>query len=166
MTLALRYLYALVMSLLRPRMDLLDESRVRMRVWPWELDFNLHLNNGRYLSLMDLGRVDLLVRGGMGRLVLSHRWLPVLGAATMRFRRSLGPWQTFDLATRLVGWDEKWVYLEQRFEADGQLAAQGYVQALFLGPRGKVATAELLQALGRPGEVSPELPAGVEGLRI
>lgn len=165
MTLALRYLYALVMSLLRPRMDLLDESRVRMRVWPWELDFNLHLNNGRYLSLMDLGRVDLLVRGGMGRLVLSRRWLPVLGAATMRFRRSLGPWQTFELATRLVGWDEKWVYLEQRFEADGQVAAQGYVQALFLGPRGKVPTAELLAALGRPGEVSPGLPAGAEGLR-
>ncbi len=165
MTLAFRYLYTLLTSLLRSRMGVLEESRVTMRVWPWEMDFNLHLNNGRYLSLMDLGRVDLLVRSGIGRVVLSRRWLPVLGGATMRFRRPLGPLQTFELVTRLVGWDEKWIYLEQRFEAEGKAAAQGYVQALFLGPGGKVPTRKLLEALGRSAEASPELPPGAEALR-
>lgn len=165
MTLALRYLYTILTSLLRSRMGVLEESRVAMRVWPWELDFNLHLNNGRYLSLMDLGRVDLLVRSGIGRLVLAQRWLPVLGGATMRFRRPLGPLQAFDLVTRLVGWDEKWIYLEQRFEAEGKVAAQGYVQALFLGPRGKVPTHGLLEALGHSAADSPELPPGAQALR-
>jgi len=35
-----------------------DVSRVHARVWPTDLDLSLHVNNGRYLTLMDLGRSD------------------------------------------------------------------------------------------------------------
>ena len=33
-----------------------------MRVWPNDLDTNAHMNNGRYLTLMDLGRFDLMTQ--------------------------------------------------------------------------------------------------------
>ena len=56
-----------------PRIGLLDESAVGFRVLPGDLDVNVHLNNGRYLALMDLGRFDLLIRGGL----LRPRSLPV-----------------------------------------------------------------------------------------
>lgn len=165
MTLALRYLYAALVALWRSRLDVLGESRVSMRVWPWDLDVNMHLNNGRFLSLMDLGRVDLIVRTGLLRMILRDRWFPVVGAATVRFRRPLNPFQRFDLTTRVVGWDEKWVYLEHRFECGGKVAALGYIQALFRSPAGNVPVEALLEAVGRSGEVSPPLPAAAEALR-
>ena len=40
-------------------------SCVELIVLPNDLDTNLHMNNGRYLTLMDLGRLDLFVRSGL-----------------------------------------------------------------------------------------------------
>lgn len=48
-------------------------SRISTRVWPGDLDINLHMNNGRYLSLCDLGKIDLMLRTGLGRLALSRK---------------------------------------------------------------------------------------------
>ena len=39
-------------------------SRVRVRTLPTDIDLLKHMNNGRYGSLFDLGRFDLLIRTG------------------------------------------------------------------------------------------------------
>jgi hypothetical protein len=39
----------------KSQVDLLATTRVRLRVWPNDLDFNLHVNNSRYLALADIG---------------------------------------------------------------------------------------------------------------
>jgi len=43
-------------GLARPRQSLLDECRVTLRLWPNDLDSNLHMSNSRYLLAIDLGR--------------------------------------------------------------------------------------------------------------
>lgn len=135
-------------GLLLPRLSLLDESRIRLRVWPNDLDSNRHMNNSRYLLAMDVGRWDLIVRSRSLALLRRRRWWPVVGSATLRFRRSLGPFRRYTLATRLVAWDDKWTVLEQRFLVGDKLHAVGRVKALFRGPQGNVPTAELLAAAG------------------
>jgi hypothetical protein len=60
----LRTLMVFLRALRAPRIGLLEESAVGFRVLPGDLDVNVHLNNGRYLALMDLGRFDLLIRAG------------------------------------------------------------------------------------------------------
>ena len=145
----------------RPPLEPLGTSVLAFRVWPNDLDVNVHMNNGRFLSVMDLGRFDLTFRTGLGRTMLRHRWMPLVGGITMRYRRSLDPFEAYTLHTRLLGWDAKWVYLEQRFfKRDGELAAEGVVRALFRGKAGNVSTAELLEGLGYEGPV-PELPEAV-----
>jgi hypothetical protein len=37
-------------ALTRPRIGILDETVVHLRVWPEDLDFNLHMNNSRYFD--------------------------------------------------------------------------------------------------------------------
>ncbi|HEU4763850.1 MAG TPA: thioesterase family protein [Gemmatimonadales bacterium] len=151
----------LARALLRRRdLGLLDESVLHLRVLPTDLDPNWHVNNGRYLTLMDLGRIDLTVRMGFLRLVFGRRWMPVLGGAVIRFQRPLALWARYDLRTRLVGWDEKWLYLEQRFESGGRTVAVACVRGLLRGPEGSVPTPDLLRAIGmeRP---SPPLPEAV-----
>ena len=143
-----RLVACLVQALRAPRATLSEVSVLRLRVAPGDLDFNLHMNNGRYLALMDLGRLDLAVRAGVLGPAWKRRWRPVLGSATIRFRRSLRPLQRFELRTRLVCWDQRWLVFEQRFEAGGALYALALARAVFIGPGGTVAPAEVLAAVG------------------
>jgi len=146
------------------RLDPLEESRLRLRVWLGDLDTNLHLNNGRFLTLMDLGRWDLAVRSGMLRLMLAQRWQPLVGGVLIRFRRPLPPLRTFCLGTRLLGWDHKWFFLEQRFEQHGRLKAKALVRFLVRRRGENLPPEEVAAALGYP-RPSPPLPAAVRRWR-
>ncbi len=108
----------------------LDALRVPMRVWPTDIDLNWHVNNGRYLTLMDIGRWDYALRTGLVGLAFKHRWTWLLGSATVRFRRELKSFAPFELVTQLSCWDRKWVYFEQKFEREGVVHAWGAVQAV------------------------------------
>jgi hypothetical protein len=86
-----------------------------MRVWPNDLDFNLHVNNGRYLALADIGRMHWFARTGLLGVARSRKAYPVVGDAIAKFRRDLKAFQSFEIYTRLIGWDSKWGFLEHRF---------------------------------------------------
>lgn len=151
----------LVAAAARPGLEPLGESVVSFRVWPSDLDTNRHLNNGRYLTLMDLGRWDLMARSGLLAPVMRRRWTPVVGAATMRFRRSLDPFQRYDLRTRLLGWDDRALYIGQTFERGGEACATGAVRAVLLGRDGRVAPQAVVDLVAS-GLASPPLPAWVD----
>ena len=158
MSFLLRFIKVWLQAMLQRRPpSLLEESRLRLRVWPNDLDLNIHMNNGRYLTLMDLGRMDLMFRSGAARLWLLKGHQPLVGLSMCRHFRALKVFQGFELRSRLLGWDEKWVYFEQRFESAGELYALGLVKGLMAGPKGLVPTAELLGHLG-VREESPALP--------
>lgn len=154
------YLRLLKLILLLPfvrRRALLEPGRLTFRVWPTDCDVNLHLNNGRYLTFMDLGRVHLIAQIGLLRALLRRRWTPVLSAAEMSFIRPIPPLRKFDLVTRLLTWDEKYFYIEQRFVANGRLCAVGMVKGLFLHGHERVDSRTVLAALGL-GLVAPDMP--------
>jgi acyl-CoA thioesterase FadM len=147
-------------SRFRPRRSLLETSVLRLRVWPTDLDLNLHLNNARYLGLMDLGRVDVLVSGGLGFWGQGGRQ-PLVAASFCRYFKPLGPFQAFELHTRLAGFDEKWCYFEQRFVAQGRLHALAVVKGLLVSQGRPVPTADLLVVAGQTPLQSPALPAWI-----
>lgn len=161
------YVYGRLIKLLlgargAPQSAILDPSVLHFRVWPNDLDFNFHMNNGRYLTLMDLGRMDLVARAGLLPLMRANKWYPVLGNCMIRFRRPLQPFEKFKLTTRIIGWDEKWVYLVQRFDnAKGQPAALALVRGLFGSPAGSVPPPQVMQAL-KDRTPSPDLPEWVK----
>lgn len=120
MNLWLRLLATIVSSCFGPRIvPPGDVSRMRFRVWPHDLDVSMHMNNGRYLGIMDLGRLDLILRSGLWRAVLKHRWTPVLDAAIVRYRRELRAFRAFRLETRILSWTGATLLIEQRMVSDG-----------------------------------------------
>lgn len=135
MNLWLRMIWYVATMRFRPALSLpADTSRLGFRVWPLDLDTSFHMNNGRYLTLMDLGRVDIMVGSGLWRAVLKHGWTPIASTITIRFRREIKLFQRFRIETRLLAWDRASVIMEQTFvldggPRDGQIAAQ----ALFKG---------------------------------
>ncbi len=165
MKLYFRLIRILLVALMRPRLGILEESVVDFRVWPNDLDVNLHMNNGRYLTIMDLGRVDLIVRVGLMRLIIRRRWAPVVGMATIRFRKSLTPFQKYRLKTRVVCWNDKWTYIEQHFEAGDEIVALAYVKTVFRAGKRTLRSREVLRALGQE-QRSPPMPPAIEALKL
>ena len=160
MNLIFRLLRVLIWGLVGPKIDPLGRSVVSFRVWPNDLDINIHMNNGRYLTIMDLGRIDLILRSGFGRIMLKRRWSAVLGSVTVRYRQPLKPFQRYELATRILGWDEKWVFIEQQFVVDGQACAIGYTKAIVVEGARALPMSEMLAAIGYRFP-SPPLPEGI-----
>lgn len=147
------------------RAGLFEPSRIAFRVWPTDCDLNFHMNNGRYLTFMDLGRVHLLAQMGLLGVVLRRRWTPVLSAAEINFIRPLAPFAKFVLVTRLLTWDEKYFYIAQHFESPPlrgrRLAAAGMVKGVLLHRGERIAPAVALKALALDIE-PPPLPAVVQ----
>lgn len=158
MNLWLRMLLLLLHLRRRPAIDLLDEVVVAMRVLPTDLDAFGHMNNGRYLTLMDLGRLALMQRTGLLGTVRRRGWTPLVRGIEIEYLRPLGPLQRFRLHTRLISWDGKWLYLEQRFTAGDTLHARAHVRGLLRGSEGNVPTAKLLAALGQAERQPPRAP--------
>ncbi|SCZ05005.1 acyl-CoA thioesterase [Microvirga guangxiensis] len=170
MNLWLRVLHLIIASFLRPRINpVADVSRLRFRVWPHDLDVSLHMNNGRYWALMDLGRADIMIRSGLWRPILKHGWVPVVSAGQIRFRREMRLFQSFVLETRILTWSESHVVMEQRLVSqakDGRLIlnAIALVRAGLYdrNVKGFMSVAHLLSEIGvkaDPPDVAPEVQA-------
>ena len=169
MNLWLRLLLTLVTAGWRSALSPLETSAKRFRVWPHDLDLSGHMNNGRYLTIMDLGRLDLVARCGLWRIVWRERLTPVVGTATIRFRRELKCFQSFLVETRIIGWLESTVVFEQRFifatgARKGEVGAEALVRAGIYdrSKRRFVAVDEILRRLGSVSIESPELSLSVQ----
>lgn len=169
MNLYIRFFWHLITAFFKDKaQSVLDTTTLRFCVMPNDLDLNMHMNNGRYLTIMDIGRTDFVIRTGMFQKVIRAGQIPVLAAATIRFRVQLEPFREYDLTTRIVCWDEKWAYMEQRFiitkgKKAGEVAAIAIVKGAFYDKKKKatVPTDKLLRANGFDGE-TPATPPHIQ----
>jgi acyl-CoA thioesterase FadM len=158
MNLVFRMIRVLLMARWRARIGVLDETSLDFRVWPTDVDVLMHMNNGRYLTLMDLGRADAIIRNGVGRILRNRSWYPVVASETIRFRESLPLFARFELRTRTLGWDDKSFYLRQLFLRHGRVVAVAAVRVRFLRRSGGTLSAREVAAAVAPGVASPVLP--------
>lgn len=132
MNLFFRLFWLSVRSRFGPHVSLWGTARTRFRVVPTDLDVLRHMNNGVYLSILDLGRTDLMIRSGFAKKIRDAGWYPVVAGQTIAYRRSLTLWQRFEVRTRMLGVDERSFYLEQTFVSRDQVCARAVIQGRFL----------------------------------
>ena len=161
MNLYLRLLAFLLLTRRRPRASVLGPVRTPFRVWPTDLDLLRHVNNGTYLTIMDIARLDLLARSGVAARIRARGWYPVVVAETISFRRSLTLFERFEVVTSCLGWDDRSIFLSQDFERQGKVVATAVIRARFLGRDGERVTPEQLLALAGDVGPRPELPGWV-----
>ncbi len=122
------YLRAVVVLIrawfLSPVFDITAEQTVSGRVVLLDVSLS-HMNNARYLRECDFARFSLYTRNGVFKAVRALGANMVVGASTIRYRRPLCVGEAFELRSRIVTWDEKSFYLEQRFVSckDGMVSA-------------------------------------------
>jgi acyl-CoA thioesterase FadM len=154
-----RFVYTLLKSRFRPRIGPLGESVVHFTVLPQDCDLNFHLNAGRFVSFMDISRVELIGRMRLLGRMIRRGWRPVIGGAVVRYRRSVLPFERFRIRSRVVGWDEKWIYVEHILEkTDGTFCAIGHMRTVIVSKTGTIRPAEVMAQMNLGNLVSPPLP--------
>jgi acyl-CoA thioesterase FadM len=148
-------------AMIRSNLSVLELSHCNFRVLPTDLDVNFHMNNGRFLQIMDLARIDWLLRTGILQNALCQHRRLVLGGVIMRYVRELRVLQRYTVATRLIGWDRKFFYIEHKFETrDGRAVAVGVVRAAQCTADGIVPAGDVAADHGQGS--SPPLPAYIQ----
>lgn len=125
----------------------LDVVSKTFRVLPTDIDLYRHMNNGRYMSIADVARVELIRRRGIWKELKAKGWYPIVAGSTINYRKSLDLWQKYEIQTRLAGVDGSDIYVEQRFVVRGEIYARFFVRIRFLARSGGRAPIDELAAL-------------------
>ncbi|MCX7565743.1 acyl-CoA thioesterase [Sulfitobacter sp. F26169L] len=146
----------------QPRFDSLTDTLVSHHIcWPLDLDIFLELNNGRALTLYDLGRTVLAQRAGLIDVLRRKRWALTVAGSHVRFRRRIRAFERFTVRSRAICWDDKFMYIEQSmWKRDGECASHVLYRAAVTDNNGIVLPPRVLAALGQDA-VSPAMPEWV-----
>lgn len=119
-----------------------------------DCDYNLHKSNSTYFADFDVARVHLcvcLLASGirntskeLGSLVKIH-----LGGVSCNFKKEIKPFEAFEVWSRILCWDRKWLYTISHFVKKGSVRPKGYI----LQPWRKI----------KPGKSTEKIETGSNG---
>lgn len=143
-----------------PRLSLDDVHVSEHICWPVDIDIFGELNNGRTLTLYDLGRLVMGQRVGLGALLKKNGWGMTMAGASVRYRRRVKVFQKFTMRTRSLGRDDKFIYLHQTMWRKDEATSAILYRVALTGKNGIVPTQKMTDALGCP-DWNPEMPEWV-----
>ncbi|AZL57878.1 acyl-CoA thioesterase [Tabrizicola piscis] len=144
-----------------PRLGLFDSHVSHHRCWPWDLDLWMELNNGRTLTLYDLGRLPLARRTAIESVLRDKGWGMTVAGSTIRYRRRVTVFAQFTMHTRCIGWDRRFIYMEQSMWQGDECTSHALIRKAIVSKAGMVPPAELAAAMGAD-PVSPPLSDWVQ----
>lgn len=104
------------------------------RAWPWECDFNQHLNNANYVRNAELARWQWLAASGRLREFYSHGMAFVVGSQRVVHLKPIAFASAYEIRTQLVGIDSGWLYVSQEFfQRDKHVASILLMAAILRG---------------------------------
>ncbi|KAK8061445.1 hypothetical protein PG994_007811 [Apiospora phragmitis] len=115
---------------------LITSSRAQLM----EIDFNLHKTNSSYFSDLDIARGHLVctlfseaiayMRGGTAAWSGSASKKPMfglaLGATSCSFKKEIKPYEEYEMWSKILSWDEKWIYIATHFVRKGAAKPKSY----------------------------------------
>lgn len=166
MNLFIRFFFNIIRNLLFKRpIDLMGTSILKCRVWLNDIDLNFHMNNGRYLTIMDIARTDYLVRTGLHKIIIKEKLTGVAAAVNISFLKELAPLSKYIVETKIIDWDDMWFYIQQQFMQDDLIKAHAIVKVTFLNKGKKIAPIDVMEMLPSHKKTEkPETPHYLEEL--
>lgn len=126
--------------------------------WPFDIDLWMELNNGRTLTMMDLGRVVMFERMGITDVMRRRGWAGAVAGASVRYRRRVRMFDRIELRSRILGWDARFTYAEQGFWRGGECTTHALFRMAVTSREGLVPVPEFCLELGLPEEGPPLAP--------
>ncbi|MCJ1264896.1 hypothetical protein MMC22_004771 [Lobaria immixta] len=123
-----------------------------------ECDYNFHKSNSTFFADLDVTRIHLLARlfgkgitklrktphmvsGPDGVPAKGGKLMVILGGTHCSFRREIKPFQAYEMWSRVLAWDQKWIYIVTHFVKPGSAKPHAYTSNGFPpGKKNKTAT--------------------------
>ena len=106
-------------------------TSIDYRVWPNEADLN-NLNGSRYLTFMEVSRFDMMIRTGLLKYCYQNKMVAVVASQHIVYKRPITRWMKFTLKSRIMYWDEYFMYIQHKFEGNGKQLATAIVKVAWL----------------------------------
>ncbi|KAK7985291.1 hypothetical protein PG996_005467 [Apiospora saccharicola] len=115
---------------------LITSSRAQLM----EIDFNMHKTNSSYFADLDIARGHLVctlfseaiayMRGGTEAWAGLSSKKPMfglaLGATSCSFKKEIKPYEEYEMWSKILSWDEKWIYIATHFVRKGAAKPKSY----------------------------------------
>ncbi|SHH45325.1 acyl-CoA thioesterase [Cognatishimia maritima] len=132
-----------------PELGIYDTHISTHRCWPQDIDMWMELNNGRTLTMYDLGRIPMAVRMGLMDTLKRERWGLTVAGSVVRYRRRILPFEKFEMRSRGLCWDDKFLYVEQSiWKMNGDCANHAVFRTAVTDAKGIVKPARVADAMG------------------
>ncbi len=144
----------------KSKISFLEPSATEFSCHPWDLDMFNEMNNGRVMTLYDLGRFDLSFRTNLFKIMKENNWAMVVAGSSVRYRKRIKAFDKISMYSQCVGIDDKWLYIEQSMWVNGQPCSSVLIRGGISSKQGLVPPKSLLEQLGYEDNNEP-LPAWV-----
>lgn len=160
MMLIARIFYELMRSKFTVRTQIGKEVVSLFRVMLTDLDFNGHMTNNRYHTIMDYAALRVLGSHGILPVMFKNRWRPIVGCSLISHRKSLKIFDRYTVRSEIIYCDELWSYLTHIIEYDGQIIAAANRKYALLGRRRMIKLKTVFAAIGedfsnKPSNIEP-----------
>ena len=143
----IRFITTSIHAFRSDRISIDEVAETVFRIRPWDIDMFLEVNNGRILTLYDLGRFDLSIRTGLAKVLKTNKWGLVVAGSTVRYRQRIRMFEKVTVYTQVVGYDDRWIYIVQSMWVK-DMPASSILLRTGITRKGKVVPArEVLEAL-------------------
>jgi len=157
----LRFFIAMIRQLGKPRLGPDETFTSYHWIMPWDIDVFGELNNGRTLTIFDLNRLPFGLRAGLTKAVRENKWGLTMAGVSVRFRRRVKMFDRVRITCRVVGKDERFMYLVQTMWLGEQAAHNALYRSTVYNRDGIVPTDQLAAALGY-SDWNPVMPDWVQ----
>lgn len=128
------------------KVALTETISLRFSVWLTDIDVSV-MNHAALMTVMELGRIDFMVRTNFLKLANEKKWFFPSQAISVQFYRPLKLFQKAELLTRVSFVDEKWIYTEQKVVRKGKIIVACLVKSTIKKGRETIPTSEVVEAL-------------------
>jgi Thioesterase-like superfamily len=99
-----------------------------------ELDHGMHKSNSTYLTNLDIASShhhycpfrEGVNKYSSGTERKNGTFFPALEAVTISFKREINPYKKYEIWTRVLPWDKKWVYMVSHFVEAGKVKPHSF----------------------------------------
>lgn len=157
----IRLAKVLIVNRKAPALNILDTHVADHRCWPQDIDLYREMNNGRILTILELGRIAFSVRTGLDKVMRRKKWGFTIAGCSVRYRKRIRPFVKFRVVSKVAGWDHRFMYIENSIWIGEDCAVQALFRSAVVSSRGMVEPSEVLAAMGH-SEKTPSLPDWVQ----
>lgn len=115
---------------------------------PWDLDLWKELNNGRTLTLYDLGRFPLFIRSGLLGAMRRRGWSGAVAGCSVRYRKRVRGFDRVTMTSAILGFDARFVYINQTMWRDGEATSNALYRIAVTDRNGIVPPADVALEIG------------------